>query len=172
MGIWLDELEREVRSEVQQVLRDRRALRLNLAAVHNAVQEGQAEDSALLLLDALPRPGSPAAADESQTLLHRELARLPHEAFALRRGQSALLLQGPVDADKVKRMLVRINRRLQLTGRGQHLLVFGAARAAEARRNAQDWLALADLRLQMRLAQLGLPSAGTHQPERRRATRR
>lgn len=172
MGIWLDELEREVRSEVRMALRDRRALRLNLAAVHNAVQEGQAEDSALLLLDALPRPGSAAPPAEAQALLHTELARLPHEAFALRRGQSALLLQGPVDADKVKRMLVRINRRLQLTGRGQHLLVFGAARAAEARRNAQDWLALADLRLQMRLAQLGLPSAGTHQPERRRAARR
>lgn len=172
MGIWLDELEREVRGEVQQVLRDRRALRLNLAALHNAVQEGQAEDSALLLLDALPRPGSPAAHGDSQALLQAEVARLPHEAFALRRGQSALLLKGPVDAGKVKRMLVRLNRRLQLTGRGQHLLVFGAARAAEARRNAQDWLALADLRLQMRLAQLGLPPSGAHQPERRRTARR
>lgn len=157
MGIWLDQLEQEVRAEAGAVLHDRRALRLALANQHAVVHEDGAPDAALLIVDALPRPGS--AAEDGQQLLRAELAQLPYEGFALRQGQLAMLLPGPVDPQRVKRLLTRLNRRLQLGSRGRHLLVFGAARAAEARRNAADWLALADLRLQLRLTHLGQPVA-------------
>lgn len=162
MGIWLDELEQAVRAEARLALRDRRSLRLALADRHVVVHEAGGADSVLLLVDAMPRPAVKAKTEgdaaEAQMLLRSELVHQPYAAFELRHGQSGLLLPGPVDADQVKRLLTRLNRRLQVAGQGRHLLVFGAARASEARRSPSTWLALADLRLQMRLSHLGLPA--------------
>ncbi len=172
MGIWLDELEREVRAEALQALRGRSELRQALSQHHGAARDGDGQDSTLLLLDALPRPGVVASPQEAQELLRTGLAQDSREVFALRRGQAGLLLPGPVQADAVKRLLRQINRRLQQASGGRHRLVFGAARATEARLGAAAWLALADLRLQMRLGQLGLPAEPRAAIERRRTGRR
>ena len=160
MGIWLDELEQAVQAEARRTLRDRRALRMALADRHVVVHEAGGADAALLLVDALPRPSVKAEAAEAQMLLRSELVQQPYEAIELRNGQSGLLLPGPVDAEQVKRLLTRLNRRLQVAGQGRHLLVFGAARASEARRSPSSWLALADLRLQMRPEPSGPAGAG------------
>jgi len=185
MAIWLDELERETRVQAEQTLLDRRSLRNALTLRHEALQDDPEADSVLLIVDALPRPAAPDAVaelapvslTEGQALLHTELARLPCEAFALRHGQSCLLLPGSMQTEDVKLLLSKLNRRLQTTGRKRFKVVFGMARAREARLGGAAWLALADLRFQVFTAQAGLPSVPRSAPrpaplERRRTGKR
>ena len=185
MAIWLDELERKTRVQAEQTLLDRRHLRNALALRHEEMQDDANADGVLLIVDALPRPVAPEAAEatppvslaEGQALLHAELTRLPCEAFALRHGQSCLLLPGTMQVEDVKLLLSKLNRRLQTIGRKRFKLVFGMARAREARLGSAAWLALADLRFQVFTAQAGLPAVPRSAPrpaplERRRTGKR
>ncbi len=157
MGIWLDELEKEVRNEARLALRDRRALREALDTQHMKVNEGGGVDSLLLVVDALPRLSADSAHQEQgQDILRSAIARQPLEAFALRKGQASVLIEGANADDTARRMLVRLDRQLKTVGQGQYMMVVGAARASETKLGPAAWLALADLRLQMRLAHLGL----------------
>lgn len=153
MAIWLDQLEQESATALRQPLRDRRLLR------HTLEQRQEATDDVLLVLHALARPGQlmgPAQDQEAQRLLRETLARMPHELHALRGGQLCVLLPGPVTNDQVKRFLVRLDRQLQPAWDRAYELVFGAARASEAREGKASWLGLADMRLQNRADQLGV----------------
>lgn len=159
MGIWLDELAQEVRNEARLALQDRRALREALDTQHLRLHEAGGTDSLLMVVDAMPRITADAAHQaEGQDILRTALARQPLEAFALRKGQASILMKGSDMDAAARRVLVRLDRQLKISGQGQYMMVVGAARASETKLGAAAWLALADLRLQMRLAHLGMAS--------------
>lgn len=159
MSIWLDDLEREAQAHAEQNLQDRRSLRMAMIRYHEAVQTGREPDSVLIVLDFLPRPKQAphlAPPEEGQSLLRDELLRQPHEAYELRRGQACVLLPGAPDAEYLQRVVMRLNRRLQALSKRRYKLVFGLSRASEARLGGTQWLALADLRLQVCMSRAGL----------------
>lgn len=177
MGIWLDQLERESlesRALTQQQLRDRHNLRSALEEAHDALTLGTGEDTVLLLLDAHFKPeaaGSALPLAEGQDLMYTELERMGMPVYALRDGQACVVLRGATN-DTVKALLARLGRRVAANSQGRFGVVFGAARASEARRSCSDWLALADLRFQARQARLGLDEAVASTLLARRAERR
>lgn len=172
MAIWLDQLEEQCAEQLRQPQRDRRLLR------HTLERRQEQTDDVLLVLDALPRGSAPRDAERdaaAQALLRDALARTPHELHALRAGQMCVLLPGPVTNEQVKRFLVHLDRDLQPAWRREYELVFGAARASEARERGMNWLALADQRYQGRIAQQGVGQSLYMQSrgeERRRNGRR
>jgi hypothetical protein len=153
MGIWLDELERESVAKIEKrAALNRRALSWALEERHQAVHEGRSEDCVLLVLHLQDAAPPPALAD----LLCAELQRGANPVYALRDGQCAILLTGPFGHDPVRATVARVQRRLSLRSKQPVRLLFGAARALEARRQFSDWLALADVRLLARKERLGL----------------
>jgi hypothetical protein len=172
MAIWLDQLEHEGAAPLRQPQQDRRLLR------HSLEKRQARTDDVLLVLDALPRGTGPrdAAADaDAHRLLREALARTPHELHALRDGQLCVLLPGPVTNEQVKRFLMHLDRDLQPAWNRRYELVFGAARASEARLSHTSWLGLADTRFQSRADSQGLGQslyAQARGEERRRGARR
>ncbi len=162
MSIWLDELERDAQAHAELNLQDRRALRMAMHRALDEVQAGREADCVLIMLDFLPRPHNadaaalPADPSEGQAMLREELLRQPYEAFELRRGQACVLVPGAPDAEALQRVVMRLNRRLQVLSQRRYKLVFGLSRASEARNGGAAWLALADLRLQVCMARAGL----------------
>jgi len=156
MGIWLDELERESIEKIEKIEKrealNRRALRWALEERHQAVHEGRSEDCVLLVLHAQ----TSADACHAPDLLRAELQRGPNPVYALRDGQFGVLLCGPFGHDPVRETVARLQRRLALRTKQPVRVLFGAARALEARRQFSDWLALADVRLLARKERLGL----------------
>ncbi len=177
MGIWLDELERESlesRALTQQQLRDRRALRTTLEEHHEAMLMEPGFDCVLLLLDAQHKPGLGEAglpATEGQDLMHSELVRMGLPVYALRGGQACLALPRASN-EEVKRVLTRVARSVTTNSQDRYTIVFGAARAHEARRSFSDWMALADLRFQQRQTRMGMGDEVTAALLIRRAERR
>jgi hypothetical protein len=173
MGIWIHEMADEVRREVSASLRDRRMLRLALEDRLSGVQDGVTPDCALVLFEACVRPTMDVPPDEAETLLHAEVARQVFPGFKLRSGQAAMVVPGPVDAERIRRMLAGMHRRLQRAAQDRLVLAFGIARALEVRRGTASWLALADLRLQAREDKLQLTGidSGLTAVERRRRPR-
>lgn len=177
MGIWLDELERESlesRALTQQQLRDRRALRSALEQHHESMLMEPGFDCVLLLLDAQHKPGSgheDLPVTEGQDLMHAELVHMGLPVYALRNGQACLALPRASN-DEVKRLLTRLGRRVATNSQNRYTIVFGAARAHEARRSCADWLALADLRFQQRQARMGVGDGVAGALLARRAERR
>jgi len=177
VGIWLDELERESlesRALTQQQLRDRRALRATLEQYHEAMLMEPGFDCVLLLLDAQHKPGlglDDLPATEGQDLMHAELVRMGLPVYALRDGQACVALPRASN-DEVKRLLLRLNRRVASNSQDRFAIVFGAARAHEARRSFSDWMALADLRFQQRQTRMGVGDAVAGALLARRAERR
>lgn len=159
MGIWIDEMEANAKRHAGASLRDRRMLRLALEDRHASAHDGAGGDCVLLMLEACVRPNQVLAPETAEELLHNEVARQAYPGFRLRGGQAALLMPGPPESDEVKRLLMGMHRRMTRLGPNGVLLVFGAARALEARRGAASWLALADLRLQTREATLNVQRA-------------
>jgi hypothetical protein len=170
MAIWLDQLTETGTRPARQPLRDRRLLR------HTLELRLDQTDDVLLVLDALPcvdGPASEGTDSEARRMLRDALARTPHELHALRAGQLCVLLPGPITNTQVKRFLARLDQELRPGWCGAYELVFGAARASEARDGQLSWLALSDRRFQARIAQRGLTPrryAKARGEERRRSS--
>lgn len=177
MGIWLDQLERESqesRALTQQQLRDRDTLRSALEEAHDAAVLRSGEDTVLLLLDVHLKPdptGASLPLVEGQELIHNELVRMGLPVYALRDGQACVLLRGASN-EAVKTLLARLTRRLGDLTQGRFGLLFGAARASEARRSGSDWMSLADLRFQARQSRLAATVSVASAVLTRRAERR
>lgn len=171
MGIWIDELEAEGRAAALGRLRRRPELRDALARHHLAVQDGRESDAVLLLLDTRRRDGSPETDPAHKALLQVELLQLRDEVYELRNGQAGIVLGGNPNVERLKQALRKLRRLVGQASDHRLQLVVGAARAREARRNHNDWLALADLRLQARLQGTRLPLSAAR-AERRRTGRR
>jgi hypothetical protein len=177
VGIWLDQLERESqesRALTQQQLRDRDTLRSALEEAHDAAVLRSGEDTVLLLLDVHLKPdptGASLPLVEGQELTHNELVRMGLPVYALRDGQACVLLRGASN-EAVKTLLARLTRRLGDLTQGRFGLLFGAARASEARRSCSDWMTLADLRFQARQSRLAATASVASAVLARRAERR
>ncbi|MFO0122881.1 MAG: hypothetical protein ACK520_10495 [Inhella sp.] len=177
MGIWLDQLERESlesRALTQQQLRDRHNLRTALEEAHDAVVLRAGEDTVLLLLDVHLKPepnGAAAPLVEGQELTYNELVRMGLPVYALRDGQACVLLRGASN-EAVKTLLARLTRRVSDHTQGRFGILFGAARASEARRSCSDWMTLADLRFQARQSRLAATASVASSVLARRAERR
>ena len=74
--------------------------------------------------------------------------------------------------EEVKRVLTRVARSVTTNSQDRYTIVFGAARAHEARRSFSDWMALADLRFQQRQTRMGMGDEVTAALLIRRAERR
>ncbi len=159
MGIWLDELERESLERVEKTPKraalNLRALSWALEARHQAVHEGRSEDCLLLVLHAQVPPAASTVDQSAADLLRAELQRGDDPVFLLRDGQCGILLCGPFGHDPVRETVSRLQRRLALRSKQPVRVLFGAARALEARRQFADWLALADVRLLARKERMG-----------------